>query len=87
MSPSFLEIHWWSFYGITQSVKLFADDTSIFSTIHDNNSSASNLNSDHQKISEWAFKWKMSFNPDTTKQDQEVVFSQKMIKISHPLNS
>ena len=29
----------------------------------------------------------MSFNPDTTKQDQEVVFSQKMIKISHPLNS
>ena len=32
--------------GITSSIKLFADDTSIFSTIHDINYSASNLNSD-----------------------------------------
>ena len=42
--------------GIISNVKLFADDTSIFSTIHDSNTSASNLNSDLQKISEWAFK-------------------------------
>ena len=42
--------------GITSNVKLFAHDTSIFSTIHDINYSASNLNSDLQKISEWAFK-------------------------------
>ena len=62
-------------YGITSNVKLFADDTSIFSTIHDINYSASNLNSDLQKTSEWAFKWKMSFNPDPTKQAQEVIFS------------
>ena len=27
----------------------------------------------------------MSFNPDPTKQTQEVIFSQKMIKPSHPL--
>ena len=27
----------------------------------------------------------MSFNPDSTKQAQEVIFSQKMIKTSHPL--
>ena len=38
--------------GIISNVKLFADDTSIFSTIHDSNTSASNLNSDLQKISE-----------------------------------
>ena len=71
--------------GITSNVKLFADDTFIFSTIHDINYSASNLNPDLQKISEWVFKWKMSINPDPTKQAQEVVFSRKMIKPSHPL--
>ena len=42
--------------GITSSVKLFADDTSVFSTIRDINYSASNFNSDLQTISEWAFK-------------------------------
>ena len=61
--------------GITSNVKLFAHDTSIFSTIQDINYSASNLNSNLQKISEWAFKWKRSFNPDPTKQAQEVIFS------------
>ena len=71
--------------GITSKVKLFADDTSIFSTIHDIDYSAGNLNSNLQKISEWDFKWKMSFNPDPTKQPQEVIFSQKMIKPSHRL--
>ena len=71
--------------GITSSVKLFVDDTSIFSTIHDINYSASKLNSDLQKISEWAFKWNISFNPDPTKQAQEVIFSRKMISPSHPL--
>ena len=71
--------------GITSNVKLFADDTSIFSTIHGINYSASTLSSNLLKISEWAFEWKMSFNPDPTKQAQEVIFSQKMIKPSHPL--
>ena len=42
--------------GITSSVKLFVDDTSVFSTIRDINYSASNFNSDLQTISEWAFK-------------------------------
>ena len=61
--------------GITSSIKFLADDTSIFSTIHDINYSASNLNSNLQKISEWVFKWKMSFNLGPTKQVQEVIFS------------
>ena len=37
------------------------------------------LNSHFQKVSEWTFKWKMSFNPDPTKQAQEVIFSGKLI--------
>ena len=71
--------------GITSNVKLFADNTSIFSTIYDINSSASNLNSDLRKISEWAFKQKMSFNPDSTKQAPEVIFPRDRIKLGHPL--
>ena len=42
--------------GITSNVKLFADDTSILSTVCNINISTSNLNSDLRKVSEWAFK-------------------------------
>ena len=37
--------------GITSNVKLFADDTSIFSTAYNINILTSNLNSDLQKVS------------------------------------
>ena len=46
--------------------------------------SANELNKDLQKVSEWAYKWKISFNPDLDKQAQEVVFSRKLTKSSHP---
>ena len=57
----------------------------MFSTVYDINISTNNLNSDLKKVSEWAFKWKMSFNPDPAKQAQEVIFSRKLTKPSHPL--
>ena len=41
------------------------------------------LNKDLQKITDWAHQWKMSFNPDQSKQAQEVIFSRKMAKSSH----
>ena len=31
-------------------------------------------------FSEWAYQWKMSFNPDISKQAQEVIFSRKAVK-------
>ena len=52
----------------------------MFSVIHDTNISAGELNEDLKKISEWAFQWKMIFNPDATKQAQEVIFSRKIKK-------
>ena len=52
---------------LVSTVKLFADDTSLFSVVCDSNISAYELNNDMQKISEWAYKWKMSFNPDLNK--------------------
>ena len=65
-------------------MKLFADDASLFSISRDPNTSANELNKDLQKISEWAYQWKMSFNPDPNNQAQEVVFSRKISKSSHP---
>ena len=66
-------------------VKVLADDTSLFSTVHDPSKSAKLINDDLQKISDWAFKWKMLFNPDVTKQAQEVIFSRKSNKADHPV--
>ena len=36
------------------------------------------------KISNWAFHWKMRFNPDPKKQAQEMIFSRKSNKTNHP---
>ena len=42
------------------------------------------LNNDLGKISEWARQWKMSFNPDITKQAIEVTFSKKVLPSNLP---
>ena len=49
---------------LMSNIKLFADDTSLFSVVHDVNTSSTNLNNDFRKISDWAIQWEMSFNPD-----------------------
>ena len=64
--------------------KLFADDTSLFSTVKVPERTANNPNNDLKEINKWAFQWKMSFNPDPTKQAQEVIFSRKTTKKIHP---
>ena len=59
--------------------------TRPFSVVHDVTISSSELNGTLAKIiSEWAFKWKMSFNPDPTKPAQEVIFSRKLKTVPHP---
>ena len=52
--------------------------------MHDINQSGINLNGDLEKISNWDFQWKMSFNPDINKQTQKVIFSLKLQKSNHP---
>ena len=46
--------------------------------------SANKLNQDLNRINNWAFQWKMSLNPDSSKQAQEVIFSRKLQKSTHP---
>ena len=70
---------------ISSSNKLFADDTSIFSVVNDIDVSEHKLNSELRKISIWVYQWKMSFNPDVSKQAQEVIFSKKIKSYSTQL--
>ena len=41
--------------GLSSNAKLFADDTSLFSVMHDSNNSALELNNNLAKINRWAF--------------------------------
>ena len=53
--------------GIRSISKIFANDTSLFSKVLDVNESTKKPNLDLEKITEWAFEWKMHFNPDANK--------------------
>ena len=70
--------------NLTSNAKLFADDTLLFSLVHDVNTSAKEFNDDLKKVNDWAFQWKMSFNPDSSKQAQGVIFICKLRRLTHP---
>ena len=56
----------------------------LYSTVNDPQIPARNLNNDLEAIHQWAYQWKMEFNPDPTKQAHEVLFSQKVSSPIHP---
>ena len=70
--------------NIKSNIKFFADDTMLFSIVKDPTKSANNLNHDLDIIQQWAYQWKMEFNPDPTKQATEVLFSCKKSSQNHP---
>ena len=70
--------------GTSSITKLSADDTQFFSVVQNKSNSASQLKNDINKVSDWAYTWKMSFNTDPSKQAQEVIFSRKYTKEDHP---
>ena len=43
----------------TRDIRLFADDTSLFSIVNDTTQTALKINEDLDKIKEWAWQWKM----------------------------
>ena len=57
---------------------------SLFPFVHDVNTSAKELNNDLKKVNDLTFQWKMSFNPDPSKQAQEVIFSCKSKSLTYP---
>ena len=70
--------------NLSCSVKLLADDTSLFTIAQDPNSAASDLNHALDLVRLWAHKWRMSFNPEPRKQAVELIFSKKTVKTDHP---
>ena len=69
---------------LKSNVKLFADDTSLFSIVSDPLETSTILNKDLDKIRGCGEQWKMAFNPEPTKQAQEVFFQKKPQESSHP---
>ena len=70
--------------NISSSIKLFADDSFIFSRVRDVNTTHEQIVKDLETITRWAYQWKMRFNPDITKQAIEVIFTSKYKKLVHP---
>ena len=64
---------------VTCNLKLFADDTCLYVTVDDPNSSAAVLNSNLENIKLWADQWLVNFNPKKTK---SMTFSNK--NVIHP---
>ena len=60
----------------------FADDSMFFSIVNDPVISANELNRDLKVINQWAYQWKMEYNPDPNKQATE--FSCKKNSPNHP---
>ena len=69
--------------GLTSNAKFFANDTSIFSVVLGSSSSSLSLKEDLSKISQWTYQWKMLFDPDASKQAQEIISSREKNPFNH----
>ena len=63
------------------SIRLFADDTSLYIVVECPNTAANLLNSDLQTINKWAEDWLVIFNAIKT---LSTIISRKLISILHP---
>ena len=68
--------------NLKSTVKLLANNTSLFSVVSDLLDTTNILNQDFEKIRSWAEKRKMAFDPDPTKRAQEIVFSKYLKRFS-----
>ena len=66
---------------IDSSIKLFADDTTLFLIIEAPIRAANLMDNGLDKVQNWAYKWLVKFNPNKT---EEMLFSRKKIQIDHP---
>jgi hypothetical protein len=66
--------------GIQSTIKLFADDTSLYLIVDDPNETADSLNNDLTKIHDWATKWLVTFNAQKT---ETMTISRKNDKPNH----
>ena len=62
-------------------IRLFADDTSLYIIVDNPAEATQMLNSDMEKINQWAKRWLVSFNPVKS---ESLLFSRKISKPYHP---
>ena len=67
--------------NINSSIRLFADDTTLYIIVDNPLHAANQLNSDLSKIHQWATKWLVTFNPSKS---ESIIFSRKRNKPNHP---
>ena len=67
--------------NINSSIRLFADDTSLYIIVDDPIQAAEQLNSDLEKVNRWAKQWLVIFNPGKS---EYILFSGKVNKPYHP---
>ena len=60
--------------NISSEMRLFADDSSLFTRVNGVDQTHAKLVQDLETVTNWAYQWKMVFNPDLTKQAVEVIF-------------
>ena len=65
---------------IQSTIKLFADETSLYPIVDDPNETTDSLNNDLTKIHDWATKWLVTFNAQKTK---TMTMSRKIDKQDH----
>ena len=70
--------------GLSSLAKRFANGCSVFSVAHNIKTSAKKFNY-LAKISNLAFQWKKTFNPNPSKHAQEIILRQMLKETSHPL--
>ena len=68
--------------GIESDILVFADDTSLMASGKDPFETVKQLNRDLSKISQWAKKWRVTFN---AKKSKDIIFSNKCLNNSPPL--
>ena len=67
---------------IESEIFLFAYDTTLLASGNDPAETSAQINRDLNKISEWAKRWKVTFN---AKKSKEMIFSKKCLNNSPPL--
>ena len=67
--------------NINSSIRLFADDTSLYIIVENPIQAATVLNSGLSQICTWASNWLVTFNPSKT---ESLLFSRKLVKPLHP---
>ena len=72
--------------NISSDMRLFADDSSLFTCAKGVTYTHDKLITDLQTVTQWDYQWKMVFNPDITKQATEPFTKQLGVYLDSRLN-